>query len=166
MRSALFFLATTSWVLTLAVNASPFMRFDGYFILADLLDMPNLREPATGIAISLPDIGEPVVNALYIRAGRLPEAGRNDEVAVLEAFARAHRMTPGSSFEAIMNGHKRRLVVTGIVLSPEYVYAIGPGDFVPDPKRFGAIFMRRTALADIFDMDGAIYIGQQALEKE
>ena len=37
-------LATTSWVLTLAVNASPFMRFDGYFILADLVDMPNLHE--------------------------------------------------------------------------------------------------------------------------
>lgn len=120
-----------------------------------LLDMPNLREPATGIAISLPDIGDPVVNALYLRAGRLPEPGRNDEVAVLEAFAKAHRMTPGSSFKAIMNGHKRRLVVTGIVLSPEYVYAIGPGDFVPDPKRFGAIYMRRTALATIFDMDGA-----------
>jgi putative peptide zinc metalloprotease protein len=46
LRSALFFLATTSWVLTLAVNASPFMRFDGYFILADLLDMPNLHERA------------------------------------------------------------------------------------------------------------------------
>ena len=46
LRSALFFLATTSWVLTLAVNASPFMRFDGYFILSDLLDFPNLHERA------------------------------------------------------------------------------------------------------------------------
>lgn len=50
LRSALFFLATTSWVLTLAVNASPFMRFDGYFILADLLDMPNLHERAGNLA--------------------------------------------------------------------------------------------------------------------
>ncbi len=46
LRSALFFLATTSWILTLAVNASPFMRFDGYFILADVLDLPNLHERA------------------------------------------------------------------------------------------------------------------------
>ncbi len=44
LRSALFFLATTSWVLTLAVNLSPFMRFDGYFILSDWLDFPNLHE--------------------------------------------------------------------------------------------------------------------------
>ena len=120
-----------------------------------LLDLPNIREPATGIAISLPDLGEPAINALYLRSGRLPEPDRNEEVAVIETFAKAHRMTPGSSFEAIMNGHKRRLVVTGIVLSPEYIYAIGPGDIVPDPKRFGAIYMRRGALENLFDMDGA-----------
>lgn len=43
LRSAFFFLATTSWVLSLAINASPFMRFDGYFVLSDLLDIPNLH---------------------------------------------------------------------------------------------------------------------------
>jgi len=46
LRQALFFLATTAWVMSLAINASPFMRFDGYFILSDLLDMPNLHERA------------------------------------------------------------------------------------------------------------------------
>lgn len=45
-RQACFYLATTSWVLSLALNASPFMRFDGYFILSDWLDMPNLHERA------------------------------------------------------------------------------------------------------------------------
>ena len=43
-RNGLLYLATTSWVLSLALNASPFMRFDGYFILCDLLDFPNLHE--------------------------------------------------------------------------------------------------------------------------
>lgn len=46
LRNAWLFLATTGWVLTLAVNASPFMRFDGYFILCDLFDFPNLHERA------------------------------------------------------------------------------------------------------------------------
>lgn len=50
IKNALFFLATTSWLLTLAVNASPFMRFDGYFILSDLLDFPNLHERAGNLA--------------------------------------------------------------------------------------------------------------------
>lgn len=49
-REAAFFLATTSWVLTVLVNASPFMRFDGYFILSDFLDMPNLHARSFALA--------------------------------------------------------------------------------------------------------------------
>jgi len=44
MKSIFFILATTTWLLTLAVNASPFMRFDGYFVLSDFLDFPNLHD--------------------------------------------------------------------------------------------------------------------------
>lgn len=50
LKQALFYLATTSWVMTLALNASPFMRFDGYFILCDALEMPNLHERAFAVA--------------------------------------------------------------------------------------------------------------------
>ena len=50
LRQAMLYLATTGWVLSLALNASPFMRFDGYFIASDLLDFPNLHERAGGIA--------------------------------------------------------------------------------------------------------------------
>ncbi len=49
-KNALFFLATTSWILTVALNVSPFMRFDGYFILTDLLDFPNLHERSGALA--------------------------------------------------------------------------------------------------------------------
>lgn len=50
IRSGAFLLATTTWLLTLAINASPFMRFDGYFLLADLLNMPNLHERSFALA--------------------------------------------------------------------------------------------------------------------
>lgn len=50
LRQACFYLATTSWILSLLLNASPFMRFDGYFILSDFLDMPNLHERAAALA--------------------------------------------------------------------------------------------------------------------
>ena len=50
LRSAAFVLATTSWIATLAINASPFMRFDGYFILSDWLDLPNLHERSFALA--------------------------------------------------------------------------------------------------------------------
>ena len=50
LRSAFFLLATTTWIWTLAVNASPFMRFDGYFLLSDLTGLPNLHERCFALA--------------------------------------------------------------------------------------------------------------------
>lgn len=44
LRSAAFMLATTTWIMTLAVNLSPLMRFDGYFLLSDALQVPNLQQ--------------------------------------------------------------------------------------------------------------------------
>lgn len=46
LRAAAFFLATTSWVLTVGINISPFMRFDGYFLVSDALGIPNLHQRA------------------------------------------------------------------------------------------------------------------------
>ncbi len=43
-RGAAFVLATTTWIMTITLNASPFMRFDGYFILSDFLRFPNLHQ--------------------------------------------------------------------------------------------------------------------------
>lgn len=44
LRSAAFMLATTTWIMTLVVNLSPLMRFDGYFLLSDALQVPNLQQ--------------------------------------------------------------------------------------------------------------------------
>jgi len=49
-RTAVFLLASSTWVLTLAVNLNPFMRFDGYFLLSDLLDVPNLQDRSFALA--------------------------------------------------------------------------------------------------------------------
>ena len=42
-RSAAFFAATTSWVLSLMVNLNPCMRFDGYYLLGDLFSIQNMQ---------------------------------------------------------------------------------------------------------------------------
>jgi putative ABC transport system permease protein len=120
-----------------------------------LLNIEGMVEPATAIAVSIPDSGGSAVNRLYLRTGRLPDPLRGNEVAVVETFAAAHKFQTGDRFEANMNGRMRTLTISGIVLSPEYVYAIGPGDMVPDQRRFGVLFMPKTALDGIFDMDGA-----------
>ena len=49
-RDIAFFVAAVSWTLSLAVNLNPFMRFDGYHVLADLLDIPNLQTRAFAFA--------------------------------------------------------------------------------------------------------------------
>ncbi|WP_437883781.1 HlyD family efflux transporter periplasmic adaptor subunit [Pseudomonas sp. LRF_L74] len=50
LRSAAFMLASTTWIMTLAVNLNPLMRFDGYFLFSDLIDVPNLQERAFALA--------------------------------------------------------------------------------------------------------------------
>ena len=44
LKDASFLVASTTWISTLLINASPFMRFDGYFLLMDALGIPNLHE--------------------------------------------------------------------------------------------------------------------------
>jgi putative peptide zinc metalloprotease protein len=46
LRSVVFVAATTSWVMSLAINLNPLMRFDGYYLLADWLGLPNLQDRA------------------------------------------------------------------------------------------------------------------------
>ena len=40
-----------------------------------------------------------------------------------------------------------------MVLSPEYIYQIRPGDIFPDELRFGIFWMNHKPLATAFDMD-------------
>lgn len=50
LRGAAFLVAGLTWIMTLAVNLNPFMRFDGYYLLADALDMENLQPRAFAMA--------------------------------------------------------------------------------------------------------------------
>jgi putative peptide zinc metalloprotease protein len=49
-RSVAFVVATTTWVKSILVNTSPIMRFDGYYLLSDALDIPNLHHRAFALA--------------------------------------------------------------------------------------------------------------------
>ncbi|NNJ92132.1 MAG: HlyD family efflux transporter periplasmic adaptor subunit, partial [Gammaproteobacteria bacterium] len=50
MRSILFVLATTTWVMSLLINLNPLMRFDGYYLLSDWLSIPNLESRSQALA--------------------------------------------------------------------------------------------------------------------
>lgn len=120
-----------------------------------LLDIAGMVEPASARFVSLPDIREPVLNRLYMRAGRTPIPGDDKEVIIDDNFAKEHGYTVGSRFKALLNGAKRELRVVGVALSPEFIYAVGPGDLMPDARRFGIVWMSEKALAAAYDLDGA-----------
>jgi putative ABC transport system permease protein len=118
------------------------------------LDLPDVSEPIKGRLISIPADRRPALNDLFLRKGRWIETGRDDEVLVNEAFALAHRLEPGSTLAAIVNGRRHVLRVVGHALSPEYIYVLTPGEIIPDDTRYGIIWMERRALASAFDMEG------------
>ncbi len=120
-----------------------------------ILDVEGFAEPVIGILASIPERGEPQLNRLSLRQGRFVAPGRPDEVVISESFSEGHGLGPGDHLHAIMNGHKRRLDVVGVALSPEYVYSIGPGALMPDDERFGVLWMGEEALAAAYDLDGA-----------
>ena len=119
------------------------------------LDLPGRDETAVGQIISLPASGEPLLNLPVLRGGRLPDPDANVEVAVNEPFALANGYRPGDTFLANLNGTRRELRITGTVLSPEFVYALGPGALMPDKEGFAVIWMPERAAQAAFDMTGA-----------
>lgn len=120
-----------------------------------LLPMPGMVEPAIGRVVSVPAHGQPALDALHIREGRMPESGRDDEVVVLASFAEAHGLHPGDRFPAVLNGTLRELRVVGLAMSPEFVFAVAGGSFIQDAKRFGVLWMNRDAVAAAFRMEGS-----------
>ena len=50
LKSVAFFIATTSWISSLAINVIPFMRFDGYYVFADWLKAENLQPRSFALA--------------------------------------------------------------------------------------------------------------------
>ncbi|MBA4106737.1 MAG: ABC transporter permease [Pirellula sp.] len=119
------------------------------------LSVPGLDEPASGRLISVPDVGRPRLNQLYLRRGRWLTPRSDNEVLASEAFVDANQMEVGDTFSAVINGRMKELQIAGVVLSPEYIYEIKPGGIVPDNRHFGIFWMNEEALSLAFDMDGA-----------
>jgi len=119
------------------------------------LDVEGFSDPITGQILSLPDTGEAQLNRLHLKRGRSVQPWSSDEVVLSDTFADAHRFQPGDRLAAIINGKRKQLTVVGVAVSPEYVYQIAPGAMFPDFKRYGVLWMGRSALAAAYDMEGA-----------
>lgn len=122
---------------------------------AAILDIPGRVKTAVGRVLSYPEDTDPVLNVPLLVQGRFPDPMVTNEVVVNAPFAEANGFQPGDSFSANLKGQKRALRIVGTVLSPEFVYTIGPGALMPDNTSFGIIWMPERAAAAAFDMTGA-----------
>jgi putative ABC transport system permease protein len=120
---------------------------------AAILDIPGRTRSAVGHILSFPETGAPALNVPLLLSGRMPTA--TSEVTVNAPFAEANDFRIGDSFSANLSGQKRELTIVGTVLSPEFIYTIGPGALMPDNEAFGIIWMTERAAAAAFDMTGA-----------
>lgn len=119
------------------------------------LEVEGFDGAITGQVVSIPETGQPTLNRIFLREGRLVRPGRESEVVLNEVFAEAHDLRPGDNLIAIINGRRKTLSVVGIGLSPEFLMQLEPGTMFPDAERFGILWMGREALAAAYDMEGA-----------
>ena len=119
-----------------------------------LADMPGMAEPASVLLVSLPGGRPQALNRLHLRSGRMPDPLGMEAVASV-GFARAHGLSEGATLRLLINGRLREVRISGTALSPEFVYALGPGALMPDERRFGILWMPDRVLAPAYDLDGA-----------
>ena len=119
------------------------------------LDLPFFADPVSAQVLSLDGGRQPALNRLWIKAGRLPEPGRDQEVMISDGFASSHGIRPGQSFVATIFGRRRRLDIVGVAGSPEFIYQLQPGSIVPDFKSYAIIWMNKEPLEAAFNMKEA-----------
>ena len=143
-------------------------------LLPRIADVPGVAQVQDGVAhgvqIFIPGVQDPIrgrltaidprqpqhLNQVTLREGHWPAdtvASGRLEVLVSAAFAQARQLRPGDTLQALMNGKLQPLVVAGIALSPEFIFAGMGGS--PDVHGFGVFWMHRDAVAAAWDMRSA-----------
>jgi len=130
-------------------------------LAATLPITPGVADPVLGQLIGVDQRLPPRMNRVTLRNGSGLDSGtesvRLSEQAVLAlvsaAFADTRGLRPGARLSVLINGKRCTLQITGIALSPEFIFAGLQG--VPGMRGFGVFWVPRDALAAAYDMDGA-----------
>jgi putative ABC transport system permease protein len=121
------------------------------------IEIEGVSDPIIGQLIGLDERSPARMNRVTVRDGRgLGDAPSSDAAIaalVSAGFADARGLKPGARLTAQINGKRRVLAITGIALSPEFVFAGLMGS--PDQRGFGVFWLPREALVAAYDMDGA-----------
>lgn len=90
------------------------------------------------------------VNSIEITAGRAPDPATPGEVAIEKHAAETFGLSAGDHFEVYDGAGWRTVVVTGVALSPEYLWpARDRQDILPDPHSFAVVFAREKQASQL-----------------
>lgn len=120
-----------------------------------LVTLPGINAPISARVISFDPEARSPINGVHLAAGRMIEPTRSDEILLLESFANARELEPGDTLAITMNGVQHEFEIAGIVLAPEFIYALPPGEFTVDPGSFAVLWANEEAMEAAYDLDGA-----------
>jgi putative ABC transport system permease protein len=120
-----------------------------------ILDWPAASQPVSARMVSLNQGGDERLSRLHLRRGSSPDPGSARSAAINEAFAEANGVNPGDDVRVLLNGRLEAFHVSGVALSPEYVYAVKPGLPIPDDRLYAILWIDRGAAEAAFDMKAA-----------
>lgn len=120
-----------------------------------IVDWPAASQPVSARMVSLNHAGYEMLARLHLRRGVAPEPGSTRSAAINEAFASANGVNPGDAIRVLLNGKVEAFGVSGVALSPEYVYAVKPGLPIPDDRFYAILWVDRSAAEAAFDMKAA-----------
>jgi len=144
------------WIVDEVVSMPNVRSVRGRVYFGMLIDLPDLNEPITGTAISMPVEPVPVINDILMRSGTWFSHEDAGEVILNESFANANGLRPGSRIKVVLLDKQHDLLVVGTAQSPEFVYLMpAGGGLAPDPARFGVMYMPERFLQESCDLDGA-----------
>ncbi len=118
------------------------------------ISQPDGGDATSGRVLSLPNRGAPHLAGVHLVAGRLPEPGRRDEALLLEGYAEAHGVKVGDRIPVVIDGVFRRVKVTGLAMSPEFVFAFGGNVLDYEPGRFAVLWLREAEIAPALGLVG------------
>lgn len=123
------------------------------------VSVPGVSDPILGQLIGVNRKQPARMNRVTVASGRPLDhtvGARTDgriETLVSAGFAQSRGLKPGNTLTALINGKQRTLLIAGIALSPEFIFA-GLGG-IPDQRSFGVFWIDHDTLAAAYNMQGA-----------
>jgi putative ABC transport system permease protein len=126
------------------------------------ITLEGASDPIVGQLIGIDRRRPPRMNLVTLRSGQAEDASMSPgrplpdgaiPAWISETFATSHGLKTGSRLSALINGKQRSIVMAGVALSPEYIFAGLWG--MPDQRGFGVFWVDAEVMSAAYDMEGA-----------